>query len=753
MTKINDLRIRELEYWTNANIELFGVSPIAYEWTISKIQAHIDEDCEKYWNNTDNPCKLAKMLMMEKYNKDAPSLDPNTWKLKLNLFSFCIDIFAEFEGKFLQVSAMPTPCDDLSWIIKNSHYVPRIVAIKDLYGQVRRKNFETVAGHFWEYNLKNDEFICTAKPTKDRDGNIVDESFEPTLDNVYKRLEPRSIYFLEAVLGKKLTKRNFKMALRKLPTFQNSSIFNYNFIRLELFEDMLLRSKRFAQPKKDIYFPANTIVLSVNRQYTKYGYKIEGSLVRVESKIFALENFRTVINVFSSKKTGSDYQPKFTYTDSTGFFDSFKTVTSKSAGRQRLLLDNVHNRDGMLWITDENGVEHNMYEYITNPSDVRLSCLSEAPFCNNDKPKRIMMNAKMTAQAVPLDAEVDDLTHRIKARVGFCDVEGYSAADSIIIRAGFAEELTTHGQEILILDKNSNLAKLLENDPEWTLLELKMLFPKKNDAILMSYENVHVDQTEEVSKTHKRYWISWDIPFCLGDKLTNLHGAKGTVGVFMPDDQMPRLLNPVGDMEEGPLDIIISGFSTMRRGSLGQIFEAWALATGHEDDCQFIAEAMDKYGDEMKEYSSKSQVEYNGNIVTMPVGLNYIMRLYHHASTKVSCSSADFAYKRTLRLGEMEKLNLVANDCPNVLKELGIRSVTKYIGSHKMIDYMQEKRELPKHPHMSLQFVEILKSIGFELKTSKLSSNNFSGTSDKDIVYMNAVMKEGNSDENNDSAD
>ena len=162
---------------------------------------------------------------------------------------------------------------------------------------------------------------------------------------------------------------------------------------------------------------------------------------------------------------------------------------------------------------------------------------------------------------------------------------------------------------------------------------------------------------------------------------------------------------------------------------------------------------MDKYGDEMKEYSSKSQVEYNGNIVTMPVGLNYIMRLYHHASTKVSCSSADFAYKRTLRLGEMEKLNLVANDCPNVLKELGIRSVTKYIGSHKMIDYMQEKRELPKHPHMSLQFVEILKSIGFELKTSKLSSNNFSGTSDKDIVYMNAVMKEGNSDENNDSAD
>ena len=751
---IKKLYYKESEYWKNANIRLFGVSPIHFEDSIASIQQSIDQDCEQYWN-VDEPCRLAYELSVGTINKDAHLMTPKSWVLKLNKFSFCIDIYAEFEGKIRQVGAMPTPCDDLSWIIKKSHYVPRIMAIKDLYGQVRRKNFETVAGHYWEYNLKDDVFTCTAK--KNANTETSDENwFEPTLDNIFNRLEERSICLLEAVLGEKLTKENFKQALRKVPTFRNSSIFNYRFIRMELFEEILFTSKRYAQPTKDIYFPANTLILSVNKQYTKFGYKIEGSLVRVESPIFALENFRTSINVFASKKTGSDYQPKFCYSDATGFFDSFKTVTSKSAGRQRLLLDNVVTRHGMLYIVDDDGTMHNMYEYLTAPQEARLSCLSEAPFCDNDKPKRIMMNAKMTSQAVPLKNEVDDLTHRLKVRVGFADLDGYTAADSIVIRKGLAEELKTFGKEIMIVDNQSNLGQLLEKiqcgDYVPNLEALKKIFPKKNDAVLMSFENLRITSAEEINKTHTRYVIEWDIPFCLGDKITNLHGAKGTVGLFIPDDQMPCLLKKVGNMEPGPLDIIISGFSTMRRGSLGQIFEAWALATGH-DDVRFIADAMEKYGEEMKEYGDNSLVEYNGQQILMPVGYNYIMRLYHHASTKVSCSSAEYAYKRTLRLGEMEKLNLVANDCPNILKELGIRSITKYIGAHKMIDEMQETMELPHKTHMNLQFVEILKSLGYTVHTNKISSRNFARCSDKDIYSMNDVMKEGGYNEDSDNSD
>ena len=230
---IKKLYYKESEYWKNANIRLFGVSPIHFEDSIASIQQSIDQDCEQYWN-VDEPCRLAYELSVGTINKDAHLMTPKSWVLKLNKFSFCIDIYAEFEGKIRQVGAMPTPCDDLSWIIKKSHYVPRIMAIKDLYGQVRRKNFETVAGHYWEYNLKDDVFTCTAK--KNANTETSDENwFEPTLDNIFNRLEERSICLLEAVLGEKLTKENFKQALRKVPTFRNSSIFNYRFIRMELF--------------------------------------------------------------------------------------------------------------------------------------------------------------------------------------------------------------------------------------------------------------------------------------------------------------------------------------------------------------------------------------------------------------------------------------------------------------------------------------------------------------------------------------
>jgi DNA-directed RNA polymerase beta subunit len=285
---------------------------------------------------------------------------------------------------------------------------------------------------------------------------------------------------------------------------------------------------------------------------------------------------------------------------------------------------------------------------------------------------------------------------------------------------------------------------------KFDLLTLKQIFPKKNDAILLSFENVKVDHIDHVDDYRARVFITWEIPFRLGDKITNLHGAKGTVGLILPDDKMPRLTKQVGNMKAGPLEIIISGFSAMRRGSLGQLFEAWSLATGHTD-VDFISEAIEKYGKEMEDYSKKSVVEYNGQKSTIPVGINYIMRLYHHASTKVSCSSADFAYKRTLRFGEMEKLNLVANDCPNILKELGIRSVTKYIGSHRLINQIEETRELPKNAHMSLQFVEILKSMGYKLTVSRLS-DDYSKMDEKDEEYVNDRLKnkESKSDENDD---
>ena len=744
---IPELFNQELDFWIIANIKFLGVEPIDDTWDYSHIQESINESCDKYWN-TDKPCKLAVKLNSGLLNKDASKQTKNSYQLKLNFYNMCIDVFGDYgEQGLLKICAIPTPCRDLCWIINRTHYVTRVAATKDLFGCISKQSFDLVHGEGWTYTISEDKFECII--TKD------EYVFEPTLDEIFdNHLSKRSIYLLTAVLGEPLTKANFKKAMKSLPTFDKSSVFNYKFTRMEYFEDAVLNSRKYAQPTKGILLGVNTIISSKSKQYTTSGEKLDGCLVRSESKIFALENFRTCANFFNVETAGasaSSVHSKFTYSDANGFFDSFKTVTSKSAGRQRLLLDNIVTKHGLLWVVDENGDMHNMFEYMDMPQNERLSCLSKAPFCNNDKPKRIMMNAKMTSQAVPLADEIDELTHRITARVGFTDIEGYTAADSIIISESFAKKLRTYDQEILYLDKNSNLYKTLTDENlKFDLLTLKQIFPKKNDAILLSFENVKVDHIDHVDDYRARVFITWEIPFRLGDKITNLHGAKGTVGLILPDDKMPRLTKQVGNMKAGPLEIIISGFSAMRRGSLGQLFEAWSLATGHTD-VDFIAEAIDKYGKEMEDYSKKSVVEYNGQKSTIPVGINYIMRLYHHASTKVSCSSADFAYKRTLRFGEMEKLNLVANDCPNILKELGIRSVTKYIGSHRLINQIEETRELPKNAHMSLQFVEILKSMGYKLTVSRLS-DDYSKMDERDEEYVNDRLKnkEGKSDENDD---
>lgn len=757
-----DLYENELIYWTRANQKFLGITPIDDTWPFEKIQKSIDDDTEKYWNS-DTPCKLARNLNNGTLNHQASLQDKNSYSLKLNFYNMCIDIYGTYSGKKYKIGSIPTPCIDLSWIIKYAHYVPRVTAVKDFYGIVGKIDFENVRGEGWTYNIRDNKFECVIKKEENK--------FDPTIENIMAdHLSIRSRYLLQAVIDEPLTKDNFTKALRKLPTFSSDSIFNYKFSRIEYFEDIVLNSKKYAQPTKGILLGINTMIASKAKQYSTSGEKLEGCLIASKCKIFALENFRTCVNVYNNgsnarptwskrgkkeKPVSNAFQPAFTYADTNGFFDSFKTVTSKSAGRQRLLLDNIVVKQGMLFVVEKDGSMHNMFEYLDMPQTTRLSCLSEAPFCNNDKPKRIMMNAKMTSQAVPLKDEIDSLTHRINARVGFTDIEGYTTADSIIISESFAKKLRTYDQEILYLNKKSNLYLILSDNPVFDINTLKLMFPTKNDAILYNYENVKVDRIENIDANNARIFITWEIPFGLGDKITNLHGAKGTVGRIFPDNEMPTLVNKVGNMEAGPLDIIFSGFSTIRRGSLGQIFEGWANASGIilEDSEDFIANAIEKYKDQMKEFSEKSVVTYKDKSNIIPVGINQIMRLHHHASTHVSCSSADAVYKKTLKFGEMEKLNLVANDCPNILKELGIRSLSKYVGSHKMIDAIQETRELPANTHMSLQFIEILKSIGYNLEINygKGKVTSYPKSMDEvDMENFNTLFKKEPSDDNND---
>ena len=355
----------------------------------------------------------------------------------------------------------------------------------------------------------------------------------------------------------------------------------------------------------------------------------------------------------------------------------------------------------MLYITEDGKHEKPFYEYYNKPQSKRLSCLSSAPFCNNDKAKRIMMNAKLTSQSVPLEDEQDDISHRILARVGFCDLGGYSYADSIVISESFAKRLRTKGSKIFYIENGTFQHKaFLHND-------FKALFDI-NPVIIEAYENITVERVEEIEDVIRAV-ITWEIPFRIGDKITNLHGAKGTVGLILPDDKMPRLLNDVGNMKAGALEVIISGFSTARRVSLGQIFEAWALANDIklDDGEDFASKVIKKYQKEMNDFAEKSIVEYNGVQMRIPLGLNNIMRIHHHAFTHISQSG--------LRFGEMEILHLVANGCTAILQELDMRSTRTNCNSYEL----QETRELKPIDNIKLEMYDNFKTLGYNILLEK----------------------------------
>ena len=682
---IAELYLMEVEYWKTKNQGLFGITPINEFNTIEKIQEGLNKDCNTYWN-TDKPCKLAEKLNTEQFDRNILDRIPNSYQLKINPLNMCVDVYATYNQKVLKVCVIPTPSEDLTWIINNIHYVPRVTAVREYNSLVGRKD-NLILGEGWSYDLDNKTFKALYK------------DLTPTVDNIFNNhLSIRSETLLSTLVPE-LTVDNFEYALSKVPEFDGPSIFNYKFMRFEYFEDIILNSNRYAMPIKKNFIAINSLFLA---QGLHDSVKSEGQLLISESPIFALENFRTVINVYHSK---GNYTPNFSFSDTIGFFDSFKTATSHQAGRQRLLLDNIVVRDGMLFVREDDGSEHSMYEYINNPPKKRLSCLSEAPFGNNDKSKRIMMNAKIASQAVPLKDEICPISHRILARVGFMDLLGYSFADAIIISESFAKRLTTYDKTIIMVEKPPKHDILTLND-------LETLFPDKPTYILSNYRNMRITHREVIGK-HTRLTIEWEIPFGLGDKLSNLHGAKGVVGKILPDNEMPKLVNKVNNMEPGPLEVIISGFSTIRRGSLGQIFEAWALTNNIETG--YINTISKTHYDNLKQFSKDSIVEFRGERINAPLGICNMVRLYHHASIHISESSVKTDFNRMIKLGEMEKLSLIASNCTDILRELSVRSLQKYSGSRRLIRDMEMDRELPKNLHRTSRFATLLKSIGYDL--------------------------------------
>ena len=743
MDYLKSLYESKINFWKKSNEEFLGFTPRSWkQMSQEDIQKYVTEDFNKFWiGKEEDQCELFKLITNGTLMDDFNKLTFSTLNARHNPESDAVDIIAEIDLKDRKrrvketrvFFTVPLPYDDLTWSIYGTNYVPRISCVKD-YDFFVAENGIIKSNNNWEFNIKTKKFTIKKKP---KDGGTP-----------YTKLTNRNRIFMETMLEHEITEDNFADSLVELydtiASISDRSIYRFKFGHVDTFFDKVRNSRSHASISKSIIFAVSTSFKELDADTSQYDPSAK--LIIGQSKLFNLENFKTAIYKSSNKHYS------FSFDDTKLFMDAFKTSTSESVGRTRLLLDNVQVQDEILYIVDPDGTMHNMFEGIKNPNlqNKSLSSLSWSPYCYNNDSKRIMMTAKLTTQSVPVKGEYDPFTHRVKARVVFADIKGYSYADAIIISESFAKSLESKGQKVIKIKKqyigekdfNYILMKLENYEFELSNFEYSKLVPRTDSIKTKHLKNIRIIKHEILSKEYIRLTVEYDIPMLHGDKITNMHGAKGVSGVILPDDKMPRLVNKVGNMEPGPMDVVLSGYSVMRRGSLGQLFEAWKNAMGIEIPANedFIKYTVEKYSKELQEYSEQCLVEFEGVTTVKPCGILDMIRLLHHSAEKTSNSPLRSSNSvKSLKLEEMLKLNLAANNQKTVLKELSIRSTRKYDKSYSKIKHMMETGEFPDDLNPKLTFSTILKSMGvkMELDGESFEPNGDMGIKLEDNLYLN----------------
>lgn len=185
----------------------------------------------------------------------------------------------------------------------------------------------------------------------------------------------------------------------------------------------------------------------------------------------------------------------------------------------------------------------------------------------------------------------------------------------------------------------------------------------------------------------------------LGDKMASRNGQKGTVGLVIPEVNMPFTKEGVRP------DIIINPHAIPSRMTIGQLVEAIVgkatLVTGAFADCTAFNNKGSKikvFGElltKMKFHSSGNELLYNGmtgeQIETeIFIGPTYYMRLKHMVKDKINFRAqgprtaltkqpvSGRANDGGLRIGEMERDSVVSHGITDFLRESMMERGDKY---------------------------------------------------------------------------
>lgn len=185
----------------------------------------------------------------------------------------------------------------------------------------------------------------------------------------------------------------------------------------------------------------------------------------------------------------------------------------------------------------------------------------------------------------------------------------------------------------------------------------------------------------------------------LGDKMASRVGQKGTVGLVIPECDMPFTKNGVRP------DLIINPHAIPSRMTIGQLVESLmgmaCVTMGGFGDCTAFANKGSKigvFGEVLTKFgyhSSGNDILYNGMTgeqleSEIFIGPTYYMRLKHMVKDKINYrargpntaltrqSVAGRANDGGLRIGEMERDSLISHGISNFVRESMMERADKY---------------------------------------------------------------------------
>lgn len=361
------------------------------------------------------------------------------------------------------------------------------------------------------------------------------------------------------------------------------------------------------------------------------------------------------------------------------------------------------NRKAGLIFKLQAGVEINngtLYRNGKNPWDLTpkdiTDCedrISSHPFIQNNGLKRQWMYEKFLDQAMYLTTEED---YFLKARVVLTELYGATLESGIVISESFAKRAETAHKLQMKIDSN-----------EGGTDDLRM------DVFYDRYpELAHMATELRLTESGNYVYAKFNIPLSVGDKLTNMHGNKGTVSMILPDSEMPYIEDTIGNVEPGPAEIVLSN-NIVDRKTYGQLVEIFSLS----NDAPEIENIKDFLESGLPD-NTLANVAIRGESFKRTSGLMTFCVMEHFSAIKQTIPS-----KKFLKIGEMETLLIGAMNQDELMLEILSNSPTR------RSDFRTQRlTNKPSENIFNNAVVDILNSLGLDLKIDKQSLHTYNNT-------------------------